>query len=138
MQPRILVHLGASDVPEQFREASLEWVRKAVARGAEVANQGAKAEDIVAATVSVLEDSPVSDAGFGAVYNAEGGHQMDAGIMTGDLKNGAILSLHGIRNPIQVARKMYIIYSSRSFKQHSVIIGSSPTIWKCLYPSTSW
>ena len=106
IQPRILVHLGASDVPEQFREASIEWVRKAVARGAEVANQGAKAEDIVAATVSVLEDSPVSDAGFGAVFNADGGHQMDAGIMTGDLKYGAILSLHGIQNPIQVARKM--------------------------------
>ena len=106
MQPRILVHLGASDVPEQFRAESVEWVRKAVQRGAEVARQGAKAEDIVAATVSVLEDSPVSDAGFGSVFNAEGGHQMDAGIMTGDLKYGAILSVHGIRNPIQLARKM--------------------------------
>ena len=106
MQPRILVHLGASDVPEQFRADSVEWVRKAVERGAEVARSGAKAEDIVAATVSVLEDSPVSDAGFGSVFNAEGGHQMDAGIMTGDLKYGAILSVHGIRNPIQLARKM--------------------------------
>ena len=106
MQPRILVHLGASDVPEQFRADSVEWVRKAVARGAEVARQGGKAEDIVTATVSVLEDSPVSDAGFGSVFNADGGHQMDAGIMTGDLKYGAILSVHGIRNPIQLARKM--------------------------------
>ena len=106
MQPRILVHLGASDVPPQLREDSVEWVKKAVERGAEVARQGAKAEDIVAATVSVLEDSPVSDAGFGSVYNAEGGHQMDAGVMTGDLRYGAILSIHGVRNPIQVARKM--------------------------------
>lgn len=105
-QPRILVHLGASDVPEQFREASVEWVRKAVQLGTQIARQGAKAEDIVAATVSILEDSPVSDAGFGSVFNDEGGHQMDAGIMTGNLQYGAILSVHGIRNPIQLARKM--------------------------------
>lgn len=105
-QPRILVHLGASDIPPQFREESLEWVRKAVAHGAEVARTGAPAEDIVAATITVLEDCPVSDAGFGSVFNAKGSHQMDAGIMTGDHRYGAILSLHGVQNPIMVARRM--------------------------------
>ncbi|OHT01945.1 Family T2, asparaginase-like threonine peptidase [Tritrichomonas foetus] len=105
-QPKILVHLGASEVPEQFQAKSLEWVRKAVEKGYEVAKTGASAEDIVAATVSVLEDCPVSDAGFGSVYNADGGHQMDAGIMTGDKKYGAIVSIHGVQNPIRVARLM--------------------------------
>ena len=104
--PKILVHLGASDVPPQFQEKSVEWVRKAVERGYEVARSGAPAEDIVAATVSVLEDSPVSDAGMGSVFNARGEHQMDAGIMTGDKRYGAIVSINGVRNPIQVARLM--------------------------------
>ena len=103
-QPRIIVHLGASDVPEQFQEESVRWCRKAVETGYALAKTGAKAEDIVAATVSVLEDSPVSDAGIGAVFNANGGHQMDAGLMTGDKLYGAILSIHNVQNPIQVAR----------------------------------
>lgn len=117
MQPKILVHLGASEVPVQFQEKSLEWVRKAVARGYEVARTGAPAEDIVAATVSVLEDSPVSDAGMGSVFNARGEHQMDAGIMTGDKRYGAICSITGVQNPIAVARLML------DDKRYSILVG---------------
>lgn len=104
--PKILVHLGASEVPEEFQQDSLLWVRKAVQHGYEVAKTGAKAEDIVSETVSILENSPVSDAGFGAVFNADNDHQMDAGIMTGDKRYGAIVSIHGVQNPIKVARLM--------------------------------
>lgn len=93
-------------MPPQFQKDSVEWVTKAVQHGAEIARAGAKAEDIVAAVVSILEDSPVSDAGMGSVFNADGDHQMDAGIMTGDLRYGAILSINGVRNPIKVARIM--------------------------------
>lgn len=106
MQPRIVVHLGASDVPTQFHEANLIWARKAVERGYEVAKTGAPAQDIVTAAVSVLEDCPVTDAGFGSVFNAKGEVQMDAGIMTSDSKYGAIVSITGVQNPIQVARLM--------------------------------
>lgn len=106
LQPRILVHLGASEVPKQFWAESLEYVRLAVKHGSEVAHKGGKAEDIVSETVSVLEDCPVSDAGRGSVFNGRGHHQMDAGIMTGDKRYGAILSIHNVRNPIQVARLM--------------------------------
>jgi len=106
IQPRIIVHLGASKVPERFLECSLHWVKKAVEEGYKVAKEGASAEDIVASTVSVLEDCPVSDAGIGSVFNAEKGFQMDAGLMTGDLRYGAVLSLKGIQNPIKVARMM--------------------------------
>ncbi|KAH0789061.1 peptidase T [Histomonas meleagridis] len=104
--PKILVHLGASEIPKQFQEESLEWVKKAVERGYEVAKTGAKAVDIVAETICVLEDCPVSDAGIGAVFNEEGKHQMDAGIMTGDKKYGAVTCITGVRNPIKVARLM--------------------------------
>lgn len=104
--PKILVHLGASEVPEQFQQESLLWVKKAVMHGYEVAKTGAKAEDIVSETVSILENSPVSDAGFGSVFNADDDHQMDAGIMTGDKRYGAIVSIHNVQNPIKVARLM--------------------------------
>ena len=104
--PRILVHLGASDIPEQFKKLSLEWVIRAVEVGYKAARSGAKVEDIVAETVSVLEDCPVSDAGFGSVFNAVGKHQMDAGLMTGDKRYGAMVSIHNVQNPIKAAKLM--------------------------------
>ena len=116
-QPKILVHLGASEVPKQFQEDSLIWVRKAVERGLEVAKTGAPAEDIVAETVAILEDSPVSDAGFGSVFNARGENQMDAGLMTGDKKYGALVSINGVRNPIKAARLMV------DDQRYSILVG---------------
>jgi isoaspartyl peptidase/L-asparaginase-like protein (Ntn-hydrolase superfamily) len=104
--PRILVHLGASDLPVQFHAEALKYAREAVKVGAEVAATDASAEDIVSATVSVLEDCPVTDAGFGSFFNAQGEHQMDAGLMTGDKRYGAVCSVHSIRNPIKAARLM--------------------------------
>jgi isoaspartyl peptidase/L-asparaginase-like protein (Ntn-hydrolase superfamily) len=106
VKPRILVHLGASTFPAQFQAETLKSAERAVLGGYAVAETGASAEDIVAATVSILEDSPVTDAGIGSFYNALGQVQMDAGMMTGDKRYGAIASVHGIRNPIKAARVM--------------------------------
>jgi isoaspartyl peptidase/L-asparaginase-like protein (Ntn-hydrolase superfamily) len=98
--------LGASDLPEQFHPEALKGVRQAVEVGDKLARQGACAEDIVCATISILEDCPVSDAGFGSFFNSRGEHQMDAGLMTGDLRYGAVCSVRGVRNPIRAARLM--------------------------------
>jgi isoaspartyl peptidase/L-asparaginase-like protein (Ntn-hydrolase superfamily) len=105
-KPRILVHLGASNLPSQFHTEAIDWCARAVKVGAALAQSGAHAEDIVAQTICILENSPASDAGFGAFYNALGEHQMDAGMMTGDKKYGAIVSVHSIQNPIMAARLM--------------------------------
>lgn len=104
--PKILVHLGAAKLNKRFHKEALEYVKKAVKTGYEVAKSGFPAEDIVSSTISVLEDCPVSDAGFGSVFNSKGGHQMDAGIMTGDKRYGAMISIHNIKNPIRAARLM--------------------------------
>ncbi|KAK8899451.1 Isoaspartyl peptidase/L-asparaginase [Tritrichomonas musculus] len=104
--PKILVHLGAAKLDDRFHKDALEYIRKAIKKGFEVAKSGSPAEDIVTSAISVLEDCPVSDAGIGSVFNFKGEHQMDAGIMTGDKKYGAMISLHNIKNPIQAARLM--------------------------------
>jgi isoaspartyl peptidase/L-asparaginase-like protein (Ntn-hydrolase superfamily) len=104
--PRILVHLGASDLPSQFHAEALKSAREAVEAGSRLAADGASAEDIVTETISILEDCPVTDAGFGSFFNALGEHQMDAGLMTGDKRYGAVCSVHSIRNPIRAARLM--------------------------------
>jgi beta-aspartyl-peptidase (threonine type) len=52
-----------------------------------------------------LEDSPLFNAGKGAVFTHEGKNEMDAAIMDGKtLKAGAIAGVRVIRNPISAAR----------------------------------
>ncbi len=66
---------------------------------------GGTALDAVEAAVKVLEDSPLFNAGKGAVFTAEGTHEMDASIMDGKTLNaGAVSLITGIKNPVSLAR----------------------------------
>ena len=66
---------------------------------------GGASLDAVTAAVVGLEDDPLFNAGRGAVYNAEGRHELDASIMEGaTLRAGAVAAVSRIRNPILAAR----------------------------------
>ena len=70
-------------------------------------SNGGSAIDAVETAVSYLEDSPLFNAGKGSVFTAEGTHEMDASIMDGSNKEaGAVGLISGIKNPIQLARKV--------------------------------
>ena len=57
------------------------------------------------AAVVVLEESPRFNAGKGAVFNAEGRHELDASIMEGHTRRaGAVAGVTTVRNPIKLAR----------------------------------
>ena len=57
------------------------------------------------AAVVVLEEAPQFNAGKGAVFNAKGGHELDAAIMEGHTRRaGAVAGVTTIRNPIKLAR----------------------------------
>jgi len=59
----------------------------------------------VSAAVVVLEESPRFNAGKGAVFNAAGGHELDAAIMEGHTRRaGAVAGVTTARNPIKLAR----------------------------------
>ncbi len=61
--------------------------------------------DAVCAAVVALEDSPLFNAGRGAVYNAEGRHELDAAVMDGARRRaGAVAAVSRIRNPVLAAR----------------------------------
>jgi beta-aspartyl-peptidase (threonine type) len=73
--------------------------------GQTVLSAGGSALDAVTAAIVVLEDSAWFNAGRGSVYNAEGGHELDASIMQGqDKRAGAVAGVTSIRNPIRLAR----------------------------------
>jgi beta-aspartyl-peptidase (threonine type) len=66
---------------------------------------GGSALDAAEAAVRALEDSPRFNAGHGAVFDAEGRHELDAAVMEGHTRRaGAVAGVTTIRNPVSLAR----------------------------------
>jgi len=69
-----------------------------------VLQQGGSAVEAAEATVRRLEDVPLLNAGTGSYLQADGVSRMDASIMAGDGRAGAVAQVPGVRNPIRLAR----------------------------------
>src|SRR6188768_2317746 len=73
--------------------------------GSTVLRRGGSSLDAVEATIRVLEDDPLFNAGRGAVFTADGRNELDASIMDGvTRKAGAVAGVTRTRNPISLAR----------------------------------
>ena len=67
--------------------------------------EGGNALDAVSLAVDLLEDCPLFNAGYGAVFTHEGTHELDAAIMDGaTLRAGAVACVSQIRRPLRAAR----------------------------------
>lgn len=110
----LVVHGGAGVIlrAEMSPEREAEYRAKlteALNAGYAVLDRGGPALEAVTAVVNILEDSPLFNAGKGAVFNAEGICELDAAIMDGrTLGAGAIAGVHHIRNPINLARDVML------------------------------
>ena len=110
--PRLgfVIHGGAGVItrgsltPEREKEyrAKLE---EAVMAGYKALQQGRPGLDAVEIAIRILEDSPLFNAGKGAVFTHDGKNELDASIMDGKtLAAGAVAGLHHVKNPITLAR----------------------------------
>lgn len=106
----IVIHGGAGTIargsmtPEREAEyhATLEQALRA---GHAVLADGGIALDAVEAAINVMEDSPLFNAGHGAVFTSAGTNELDAAVMDGRTRNaGAVAGLTRVRNPIDLAR----------------------------------
>ncbi len=110
-QPRtaIVIHGGAGTITRASmtdeKEAAIRATLEAsIQAGYKALSAGASSTEAVALAINVMEDSPLFNAGKGAVFNAAGKNEMDASIMEGkDLNAGAIASVSHIKNPIDLA-----------------------------------
>ncbi|KAG8225839.1 hypothetical protein J437_LFUL004768 [Ladona fulva] len=111
MQPILLVHGGAGDIPESRVKLKLNAVRNAALEGYKVLMDPKKtALDAVEAAVKFMEDDESCNAGAlstgrGSVLNLDGEVEMDAIIMEGkNLQIGSVAAVKNIRHPISLAR----------------------------------
>ena len=106
----LVIHGGAGTItraemtPE--REAAYRAaLTEALETGHRVLAAGGAALDAVEATIRVMEDSPLFNAGKGAVFTAAGRNELDASIMDGATgKAGAVTGVTTVKNPISAAR----------------------------------
>jgi len=104
----LVAHGGAGDYSKmtpQAIEARRAGMLQAVRAGYAILERGGASLDAVEATIRVMEDSGLYDAGRGAYYTREGVPEMDAAIMDGrTLQAGSVAALKHIANPIHLAR----------------------------------
>ncbi len=106
----LVIHGGAGVILRKNLSPELEAqyraaLAQALQAGYAVLDRGGIALDAVNAAINVMEDSPLFNAGKGAVLNAEGQCELDAAIMDGrTLAAGSVAAVHHIKNPINLAR----------------------------------
>ncbi len=106
----LVIHGGAGTILKENmtveKEAAyLEKMNEALEAGEHILKNGGSSLDAVTETIMVMENSPLFNAGKGAVFTAEGINEMDASIMEGKFhKAGAITGVQHIKNPILGAR----------------------------------
>jgi len=110
--PVIALHGGAGTMPTdsltpEIRQQFESALREALGAGYKVLNDGGTALDAVTSAIIVMEDSPLFNAGRGAVFTHEGRNEMDASVMDGStLEAGAVGGVRLVRNPILLARRV--------------------------------
>jgi beta-aspartyl-peptidase (threonine type) len=82
-------------------------LERALVEGQRALKETGNSVDAVEAAIRVMEDSPLFNAGKGAVFTREGRNELDASLMEGKEKRaGAVAGLSRIKNPISAARKV--------------------------------
>jgi beta-aspartyl-peptidase (threonine type) len=105
----LVIHGGAGTILRSNvsadREAEYHRVlRQSLDSGFSVLERGGKSLDAVVAAIKILEDSPLFNAGKGAVFTNDGRNELDASIMDGsNLMAGAVAGVTTVKNPITAA-----------------------------------
>ncbi len=106
----IIIHGGAGDIlRDEMSEEEESNYHKVMHEAIMVANKilenNGSSLDAVEKAINVMEDSPLFNAGKGAVFTSNGKNELDASIMDGRTLNcGSVAGVKHIKNPISLAR----------------------------------
>ena len=108
----ILIHGGAGTILKKNMSSEKEaeyrkTLKKAIEVGYKILKTGGNSQDAVEKTIHIMEDSPLFNAGKGAVLNALGNIELDASFMNGNsLDAGAVSGVKTVKHPISAAIKV--------------------------------
>lgn len=108
----LVIHGGAgsftaNDLTDNEQKEYHQKLEEALETGYKILETGGSSLDAVEAAIVVLEDSPMFNAGKGAVLTNEEKAELDASIMDGaTLEAGAVGGVTNVKNPIKAARKV--------------------------------
>ena len=123
----LVIHGGAGTILKKNMTPKKEAAYRAkleesLKTGYKILSSGGSALDAVEATIHIMEDSPLFNAGKGAVFTNAGTNELDAAIMNGaDLKAGAVAGVKTVKNPISALME---------YKHYSLIKASKKVIQK--------
>lgn len=106
----LVIHGGAGNmsidnVSKDNQEEYEAKLNEALDMGLKILADNGSSLDAVEKVINILEDSPLFNAGKGAVFNHDGINELDASIMHGqNLNAGAVAGVMDIKNPISAAR----------------------------------
>lgn len=107
MTPSLIVHGGAWDIPDEAIDSCKAGCLRALQAGWAILENGGHSLDAIEAAITILEDDPAFDAGYGSHLNLDGQVECDAIVMdAGTLKAGSVAGLHRIKNPVRLARRV--------------------------------
>ncbi len=119
----IVIHGGAGTILKENMTDSLENAYKeklteAITTGHTILKNGGTSIEAVTATINIMEDSPLFNAGKGAVFTHNETNELDASIMDGATLNaGAVAGVTRVKNPINLAEAVM------SKSQHVMLSG---------------
>lgn len=105
----IAIHGGAGviskDLPQDIIDGYTTSLKNSLNLGKSLLAEGKSALYVVEEVIKTLENDPRFNAGVGAVFTAEGKHELDASIMDGrDLSAGSVAGVKTVKSPITLAR----------------------------------
>jgi beta-aspartyl-peptidase (threonine type) len=109
---RLVIHGGAGTIlkknmTSEQETAYIQKLTEALNNGYAILENGGTSLDAVESVIILMEDSPLFNAGKGAVFTHEGTNELDASIMDGNTLNaGAVAGVMHIKNPIKLARSV--------------------------------
>ena len=145
----LVIHGGAGTILKekmtvQKENAYIKVLKQALQAGYEKLTTGHCSMDAVQAAINIMEDSPLFNAGKGAVFTHDGKNEMDASVMDGKtLKAGAVAGVTTIKNPVNAARavmekSVHVMMSGKGAEQFAKLCGLEMVNPQYFYTKERW
>lgn len=108
----IVIHGGAGAIKKEYMSDSLELaynhiLDSAISLGYQMLADNYSSVDVVTRVITIMENSPLFNAGKGAVFTHDEENELDASIMMGSTKQaGAVAGVKTVKNPILLAQQI--------------------------------